>query len=66
MSRPRKYPPRLTTAIRFKPETHDALVAAAEERDLSINFLVNRAVEDFLRRLVPVAEFSLTRKEGEA
>ncbi len=47
-------PPRKSgTAIRFKPEIHEALTTAAAERDLSVNYLVNRAVEDFLRRLIP-------------
>lgn len=52
---------RTTTAIRFPAELHDALAAAANERDLSMNYLVVKAVEDFLPRLVPVDEFRLTR-----
>lgn len=52
---------RTTTAIRFPEQLHDQLKAAAEERDLSINFLVVKAVEDFLERLVPADEFRLTR-----
>lgn len=59
--RPRKYPQRTSTAIRFVPEVHDRLVAAAEERDVSINWLVNRAVEQFLDRLIPVDEWEITR-----
>lgn len=43
--------PRMTTAIRFSPELHARLKEAAEDRDLSINFLVVKAVEDFLPRL---------------
>jgi predicted transcriptional regulator len=53
--------PRTATAIRFPDELHDELVRAAEERDLSINYLVVRAVEDYLPRLIPADEFSLTR-----
>lgn len=49
------------TAIRFTPELHERLRVAAEERDLSVNFLVNRAVEDFLDRLIPVDEIRWTR-----
>jgi predicted HicB family RNase H-like nuclease len=49
------------TAIRFKPETHEALTLAAAERDLSVNYLVNRAVEDYLRRLIPADELTLVR-----
>ena len=52
---------RTATAIRFPEELHDELVRAAEERDLSVNFLVVRAVQDFLPRLIPADEFSLTR-----
>jgi predicted transcriptional regulator len=52
---------RTATAIRFSPETHERLRIAAEERDLSINFLVNRAVEDYLERLLPPDEMRLTR-----
>jgi hypothetical protein len=52
---------RTATAIRFPEELHDELVRAAMERDLSVNFLVVRAVQDFLPRLIPADEFSLTR-----
>ena len=45
--------PRTATAIRFAPEVHEALVAAAEERGLSINYLV--------QRLIPANEWRLTR-----
>ena len=36
---------RTATAVRFPPEMHDALVEAAYDRDVSLNFLVVRAVE---------------------
>lgn len=52
---------RTATAIRFPEGLHDQLVQAAEERDLSVNYLVVRAVQDFLPRLVPAEELSLTR-----
>jgi predicted transcriptional regulator len=52
---------RTTTAIRLPPELLDQLREAAEDRDLSMNFLVVRAVEDFLSRLIPADEFRLTR-----
>ena len=57
----RRRPQRTATAIRFDPETHAAIVKAAEERDLSINYLVNLAVRDFLPRLIPVEEIRWTR-----
>ena len=52
---------RTATAIRFPEEIHEKLVQAAEERDLSVNYLVVKAVADFLPRLIPDAELTLTR-----
>lgn len=52
---------RTTTAIRFPDEVHEQLRVAASERDLSINFLVVKAVEEFLDRLIPANELRLTR-----
>ena len=52
---------RTATAIRLKPELHERLTVAASERDVSINFLVNRAVGEFLDRLIPVDEMIWTR-----
>jgi predicted HicB family RNase H-like nuclease len=49
------------TAIRFPAELHDRLRVAAEDRHLSINYLVVKAVEDFLERLIPADELKLTR-----
>jgi predicted DNA-binding protein len=53
--------PRTTTAIRFPDELHDRLKQAADERGLSINYVVTKAVEEFLDRLIPIEEFRLTR-----
>lgn len=53
--------PRITTAVRFPAELHEQLREAAEERDLSINFLVVKAVEEFIERLIPAEELRLTR-----
>lgn len=52
---------RTATAIRFPEELHERLRVAAEERDFSINFIVVRAVDDFLSRLIPADELKLTR-----
>jgi predicted HicB family RNase H-like nuclease len=52
---------RTTTAIRFPSDLHESLRIAAEDRDLSINFLVVKAVEEFLERLIPASELRLTR-----
>ncbi len=52
---------RSATAIRFPEELHEQLRRAADERHFSINFLVVKAVEDFLSRLIPANELKLTR-----
>ena len=52
---------RTATAIRFPEELHERLRAAAEEREFSINYLVVKAVEDFLGRLIPANELRLTK-----
>lgn len=52
---------RTTTAIRFPEELHERLKAAADERDFSVNFMVVKAVEDFLDRLIPASEIRLVR-----
>lgn len=39
----------------------DSLRAAADERGVSVNFLIERACEDFLARLIPVDEMVWTR-----
>ena len=54
----------INTAIRMKPELHEALKTAAEEREVSVNFLINRAVEDFLPRLLPVQDIRWTAPEN--
>ena len=57
MGRPKTYDePRVATAIRLPVSLRTDLQAAATERDVSVNFLVTRAVADYLRRLPPVAE----------
>lgn len=52
---------RSATAIRFPEELHQRLRTAAGERHYSINFMVVKAVEEFLDRLIPVDELKLTR-----
>jgi predicted transcriptional regulator len=44
---------RISTAIRLPVELHGALQRQAEERDVSVNYLVTRAVDYYLRRLGP-------------
>lgn len=65
MGRPRQHAtPRSATAIRFPSPLLEELHKAADERDVSVNWLVNRAVVDFLSRLLPLEEIVLTRKEA--
>lgn len=54
MGRPRIYDePRIATAIRLPASLREELHAAATERDVSVNFLVTRAISDYLRRVSP-------------
>jgi predicted transcriptional regulator len=52
---------RTSTAIRFPVDLHARLQQAADERGFSVNFMVVKAVEDFLNRLIPADELKLTR-----
>jgi predicted HicB family RNase H-like nuclease len=52
---------RVSTAIRWPPELHARLKAEAEDRDLSINWLVVRACEEFLDHLLPKDEVRWTK-----
>jgi hypothetical protein len=54
MSRPKVYDEaRVATAIRLPTSLHGELQTAATERDVSVNFLVTRAVSAFLAQLPP-------------
>lgn len=46
-------PARVSTAVRLPAELHAELQRQAEERDVSVNFLVTRAVAHYLRALGP-------------
>ena len=61
MARPPEHDQRRTTAVRLPPELHDRLKQAAADRDLAVNYLIVRALEDYLDRLIPVEELQLTR-----
>jgi len=54
------------TAIRFPPDLHDRLRVAADEHDLSVNWMVVKAVQEFLDLLVPPEEVRFTRPREEA
>jgi hypothetical protein len=56
MGRPKVYAePRVATAIRLPASLRDELLAAAEARDVSVNFLVTRAVKEYLSALPAVS-----------
>lgn len=44
-------PDRVSTAIRFKPKVHERLRAICDENDLSLNWVVNRLLEEALERV---------------
>lgn len=59
--RPREYDPdRVTKAVRITAELDQQLKAVAKERGVSVNLLVNSAVEDYLKRLLPIDELLRT------
>lgn len=62
MARPKVHKEdRVTTAVRLPESLHEKLTEAASERDLSANYLVVRALEDYLEKLIPADELKLTR-----
>jgi predicted HicB family RNase H-like nuclease len=62
MGRPRVHEEeRVATAVRVPKTLHDRARAAAQERQVGVNFLVVRALEEYLDRLVPVDELVRTR-----
>jgi hypothetical protein len=44
---------RVSTAVRLPSELHAELQRQAHERDVSVNFLITRAVDHYLRELGP-------------
>jgi predicted transcriptional regulator len=65
MSRPKIYTePRVATAVRLPSSLHGELQTAATERDVSVNYLVTRAVSAYLAQLPPAGANLPT--EGEA
>lgn len=64
MSRPRVHQtPRSATAIRFPTDMLARLHVESDARGVSVNWLVNRAVERFLDDLLPVDQIVLTRSQ---
>jgi predicted HicB family RNase H-like nuclease len=50
-------------SLRIRGELRDQVVKAAEERGVNVNWLLTKAIEDFLPRLKPANEFRLTRED---
>jgi hypothetical protein len=58
MSRPKIFAePRVTTAIRLPESLRDELQAAATARDVSVNYLIHRAIDDYLQRLPKIGPY---------
>ena len=53
------------THLRINPRTWARLKREAADRDVSVNWLAGRLLEDGLGRLLPAAEFRLTRPPEE-
>lgn len=52
---------RVNTQVRLPVEMHVRLREAADERDLTVNYMITKAVARFLDDLKPVDEWKLTR-----
>jgi predicted HicB family RNase H-like nuclease len=57
MARPKVYEEkRVPTAVRIPESLHRQLQAAADEREISVNFLIVRAIKKHLEQLPPLDE----------
>ena len=54
--RPTEFGARVTKAVRLEPALDERLRAEARARNVSANLLINRAVDEFLDRLLPIDE----------
>lgn len=60
--RPRTEPrDRVQTQVRLPRDLYEALRDAAQERELSTNYLITQAIKDFLPRLMSPSEWKLTK-----
>lgn len=53
---------RVHTQLRLSVELHRQLVEAADDRGVSVNWLINYAIRDVLPRLIPVDEIQWIRR----
>lgn len=58
--RPAEFGERVTKAVRLEPDLDRRLKAEAQARNVSANLLINRAVAEYLDRLVPLDELLRT------
>jgi predicted transcriptional regulator len=57
MARPRKYDDeRVTTAIRLPKRIHERLRQVADERDVSVSWLLTKAADSYLEQLPAAPE----------
>ena len=56
---------RISVPVRMPVELHARLRDAAAERDVSANYLANKAVASFLARLIPPDEIEWTRRPAD-
>jgi predicted HicB family RNase H-like nuclease len=62
MSRPKLYEEkRVTTAVRLPEHLHQRLQETAAERDVSVNYLVGKAIDFYLDQLIPVDQAVIAR-----
>jgi hypothetical protein len=54
-------PEKVSTGYSLPSALHEELRTAAKERGVSASYLVQKAVEDYLPRLIPVDELTLVR-----
>lgn len=58
--RPTEFGNRITKAVRLEPDLNRRLKEEARARGISVNLLINAALEDYLNRLVPVDQLLRT------
>lgn len=64
MARPRVHGNRVSTMVRLPVDLHERLCAAATERDVSVNYLICKAISHYLDRLESVAEVASSATIG--
>ena len=63
--RPRRYDNLIQLGVRVPAALRDQLNEAAVARDLSAAYLVRRAIEDYLARMIPPEEIQWTKPDSD-